>query len=151
MVDHETKPVMPRASAPFRSTSSPFSDFASQAAEVTSDVVELAELQVKLARLDAAEAVKRVVWPLGFILLAACLAIASLPVIFFGLAGLLQELSGWMPWVCQLIVGVIGIVIAIAIAASSLRTISRAFNTFERSSQELSKNIAWFKSIFRKT
>jgi len=123
---------------------------AGQAAEVTGDILELAELQVKLARLDARDAVKRVVGPLGLMVFAACMAIASLPVVFLGLAGGLSKLSGLEPWAAQLIVGAVGVVIAATVAALALRTLTTALDTFKRSTDELSKNVAWFKSIFGK-
>lgn len=146
MVDIETKPMNSRS---FNRTG-PLSGLAGQAAEVTGDILELAELQVKLARLDARDAVKRVVGPLGLMVFAACMAIASLPVVFLGLAGGLTKLTGLEPWATQLIVGGIGVVIAVIVVVLALRTLTTALDTFKRSTDELSKNVAWFKSIFRK-
>lgn len=147
MVDLETKPINSRQS----NRTGPLSGFAGQAAEVTGDLLELVELQVKLARLDARDAVKRVVGPLGFLVFAACMAIASLPVVFLGLAGGLARLTGLEAWGAQLIVGVLGVIIAVLVVALALRTLTTALDTFKRSTDELSKNVAWFKSIFRKT
>ncbi len=147
MVDIETKPVSQK---PFNRIG-PLSGFAGQAAEVTGDILELAELQVKLARLDARDAVKRVVGPLGLIVFAGCMAIASLPVVFLGLAGGLSKLTSLEPWASQLIVGAVGVVIAVIVVALALRTLTTALDTFKRSTAELSKNVAWFKSIFSKT
>ena len=147
MVDVEAKPVNSRA--PNRT--GPVAGFAGQAAEVTGDLLELAELQAKLARLDAREAVKRIVGPLGMLVFAASMAIASLPVVFFGIAGGIAVAASIQPWIANLIVGLLGAVIAAAVAWFALRTMTTALDAFQRSTDELAKNVAWFKSIFRKT
>lgn len=131
--------------------SGPISGFAGQAAEVTSDVLELAELQLKLVRLDAADAVKRVIWPTGLLVFAVCMAIASLPVAFLGLAGGLEQVAGIEAWQAQLVVGALGVVIALVAVVVALRALSAAVTTFSRSTQELTKNVAWMKSLFRRT
>lgn len=147
MVDVEAKSMNSRAS----NRTGPFAGFAGQAAEVTGDFLELAELQAKLARLDARDALRRVVGPLGMMVFAACVAIASLPVVFLGIAGGIAETADIPPWLANLVVGFIGALVALVVAWIALRTITTALDSFKRSTDELAKNVAWFKSIFRRT
>ena len=147
MVDLETKSMNSRNS----DRPGPVAGFAGQAVEVTGNVLELAELQAKLARLDARDALRRVVGPLGMLVFAACMAIASLPVVFLGIAGGIAEAADIQPWIADLIVGLVGAVVAVGVAWAALRTMATALDSFKRTTDEFAKNVAWVKSIFRKS
>ncbi|MCA9134520.1 MAG: phage holin family protein [Planctomycetales bacterium] len=127
----------------------PVSGFASQAANVLGDVLELAELQAKLAKADAVRASGAATRPLGLLVLGACAAIASLPVLTLGLATMTAELSPLHAWQAQLLVGTAVALIACATVYFSIRRLRLAVLQFRQSADELAKNVAWAKSVVR--
>jgi uncharacterized membrane protein YqjE len=116
-------------------------------ADFGSDIASLAELQAKLALIDLKESAGRAALPAGLIVASAALVLGSLPVGLLGLAELLVRAfsieRGWAYiataaaiTVCALILGLAGL--------ASLR---RSFESFRRSREELTRNVAWVKTV----
>lgn len=117
-------------------------------AEFGHDIITLTELQAKLAVLDLKESLARSAAPLTLVAAGVALAVASLPVALIGLAEWLAtalQLSqrGW----AYLIVAGIAIVIALLVAVIAGSRISRSFESFERSRDELTRNLAWLRTV----
>ncbi|MDZ4848718.1 MAG: phage holin family protein [Pirellulaceae bacterium] len=128
---------------------SPLRGFADQAAEVTSDILELAELQVGLTKADVVLAAKVAKFPFIFLVIGACTSVAALPVLMLGLTGWLSANSNLLPWHSQLIIGGAFMLLAVIAILLSFHGLVRAIGIFQRSTDELSKNVAWLKTIFR--
>ncbi len=127
--------------------SSPVAGLASQAASVLGDAILLAELQAKLAKADAKLAAKRIMGPALLLLLAGCGVLAGLPVLALGLAAALSFFAELESWQSMLIVGGILFVGAILTMLIAARGIQKSFTQFQRSSNELAKNVVWLKTI----
>jgi hypothetical protein len=128
---------------------SPVAGFAGQAANVVGDALELAELQVKLARADAANASRAALKPLGVLVIGACGALASLPVITLGLAAMIAEFTDFALWQTQCLVGIVVTLFSCGVIYVSALKLGRARVQFNRSTEEFAKNIAWMKVVVR--
>ena len=127
----------------------PVSGFASQAATLVGDMLELAELQARLAKADAARAMAQATRPIGALIVGACAALASLPVMALGLASLLNALTDLNAWQSQIAVGLATAAVAVGTIAWSLRRMRIAVLEFRRSTDELAKNLAWLQAVVR--
>lgn len=111
------------------------------------DIATLAELQVKLAALDAKAAADRAALPLGVALAGTAVALGAMPVLLLGAATLLANaLHMAEGWAMVLVGGVAlgGSLLGIAVAARRLR---HCCESFRRSRDELSRNIAWVRTV----
>lgn len=150
MVSFEAE-VMRTQTNGYHQRQGPVSGVARQAAHVLADAVELAELQAKLAKLDAANATRAALRPIGWLIIGMCAALASLPVLTLGLATLLDALTPMNAWQSQLLVGGLAAVVALSLIYFSIRSLSMVSSEFQRSAAEFNKNLAWVKLVFRST
>lgn len=127
----------------------PVRGFVDQAAEVAGNVIELAELQIQLAKEDAKSAVNNCIGLLITLAVSGLLLIATLPLLFFGLAGWLAQATELSLFIAQIIVGGGVALIAILMAAIAGRSLKNSLSPFRRSAAELNSNIAWLKTIFQ--
>ena len=125
----------------------PVAGFTSTAANVLGDLLELAELQAKLAKADALSASAAATRPIGMLVIGICAAIASLPVLTLGLASLLDQQTALNMWQSQLLVGAAVALLASASVYASVQRLRTAGLQFQRSADELAKNVAWVKSV----
>jgi hypothetical protein len=116
-------------------------------AEFASDVTTLGELQTKLALLDLKESTGKLVLPVAALVVAGVLGLAALPVLLLGIGALIAELTSLSLGVSYLIVAVATIVLAGILAAVFLPRIGPAFASFERSKEELTRNLSWLKTV----
>lgn len=115
--------------------------------EFANDCVTLGELQAKLAVLDARESVGRAVVPIGLALAGTILALASLPLFLMGLAHLLVLYAGLSVAWSYLIVAVLGLVVGGLLALIFGLRLRSAFSSFQRSREELTRNLSWIKTV----
>ncbi len=129
---------------------SPVSGVVNSIADLTGDVLEIFELQVKLAGKDASEAIRSGVSPLIALAISMSMLVAALPVLAFSLAKLAEVGLGAPEWVAELAVGGCMTAIALLLSFFALRKLRNTLSIFGRSASELSKNIAWLKSVARR-
>lgn len=127
---------------------SPVSQFRSSAGKFGCDLLVLAELQGKLLKSDAKLAMERSMGTAIITLIATCCLLGSVPVVIFGIASAVAYFFEMETWVSQLAVGCTFSLVSIAILATSLRRFAKTGFQFQRSVDELSKNIEWAKDIF---
>ncbi|WP_435019594.1 phage holin family protein [Tundrisphaera sp. TA3] len=116
-------------------------------AEFVNDVTTLADLQTRLAIYDTKEAIGRATYPAIFVAVGASFALASLPLLLFGLSDLLATGANLHPGVARLIVGFLSLAIAGALAFFSFKAATRSLDSYRRSQEELTRNIAWLRTV----
>ncbi len=117
-------------------------------AEFGNDVATLVELQGKLAAIDLKESMGRAIVPTIAVVLAAVLALSSVPIALIGAAVLLADAmgpgrEGW----AYLIVFGIALVLAASIAAIGGYLLSKSFASLARTREELIRNISWIRTV----
>lgn len=116
-------------------------------AEFVNDVTTLADLQTQLAIYDTKEVLGRATWPLVFIAASVAVALAGLFVTLFGLAGFIASLVTLNPGLVYLIVGLAALAIAGIVGWVSYKRSLQSLSSYQRSREELSRNIAWLKTV----
>jgi uncharacterized membrane protein YqjE len=116
-------------------------------AEFGNDMATLVELQAKLALIDLKEATAKAIVPIAFSVIGLALVLASLPVILFGVALLLAALlhigEGW----AMLLTGAPVLVVSGAVVAIAGMRVRNSFNSFQRSREELVRNLSWIRTV----
>ncbi|QEG36924.1 phage holin family protein [Bythopirellula goksoeyrii] len=110
------------------------------------DAIELAELQVKLFKLDSRDAGRdmratMILSAIGLVLLLACL-----PVVLLAGAEALVEYSQWSHFEALSIVAAGSLVLCVILGAISWWKLKKGLTSWQRSNEELSRNVAWLKS-----
>lgn len=111
------------------------------------DVASLAELQGKLLTLEVKEGTNKATVPLIGLGVAAALALGGLPVLTFGLGTLLAEALGLRQSAGLLLTGLIALSLAGLLAWLGLKGVGKSFAGFTRTREELTRNIAWVKTV----
>jgi uncharacterized membrane protein YqjE len=115
--------------------------------ELGSDIATLAELQAKLTVLDLKESTHRAVVPLGLVLAGLAVALGCIPVGLLGIAWLIAyALSIHQGW-AMLLTAAVALVVGLVVAVVAGRRLGGSFETFQRSREELTRNIAWIKTV----
>ena len=128
---------------------SPVSGVVNSIADLAGDVLEIFELQVQLAGKDAKDAIRSGMLPSIALAVSMSMMVAALPVLAFSLAKLVEVGLGAPEWVAEFAVGGSMIGLALLLSFLALRKLKNSVLIFGRSSSELSKNIAWLKSVAR--
>ena len=116
-------------------------------AEFAEDVATLAELQAKLASHDLKATISKATIPVGLMVAAAVLAVGAIPVLLIGVAELLAPLVGLSHGGSLLVVAILSLIAAAVVAFLALPRLRHSFNSFQRSREELTRNIAWIKTV----
>jgi len=112
---------------------------------VVRDVVALTELQVELLQVDAREAVRRVLMPLALMFAAGVVALCTVPMLLLLIAEVLVATTGMPYWLALLIVVILGFVVAGIVALLGWESLRSPLGAFQRSRDELARNIDWLK------
>jgi Putative Actinobacterial Holin-X, holin superfamily III len=119
----------------------------SNLAEFGNDFATLAELQAKLAAIDLKETAGRAALPASLLAGALVLVLGSLPVLLAGVAELIEEYTaidgGW----ALLLTAGVTLALAAAIGAVGAFRIGASFASFQRSGEELARNVSWIKTV----
>lgn len=114
--------------------------------EVAQDFLSLVELQFELGRSDARNAVGRLAMPIILLVVAAAIALGTIPVALLFAADVLVA-AGLPRWLALLVATALGLG-AVAIAgAVAWRGLRKPLRLFSRSRDELQHNIRWIKQV----
>ncbi len=117
-------------------------------AELGGDIAGLAELQAQLAVADLKEATGRAIVPATLLGAGVALLLAALPVALIGASELLADAlalshRGW----AYLIVSAVVAILTVALVLIGLPRLLRSFESLNHSRDELSRNVAWIKTV----
>ncbi len=115
--------------------------------EFAGDCTSLAELQVQLTALDARDAAARAAVPLGAAVLGLALLLAGVPVLLVGGAELLHAHSTLGRGGAYLAVAATALVLGAGLGWFGLTRLARVGTSFARSREELTRNLAWVKTV----
>lgn len=115
--------------------------------EFGGNLLTLAELQARLALLDAREGAGRAVLPVLLAVGGVVLASASLPVVLIAAGLMLAAASGWPLGLSLLLCGASALVLGAGLTFLFGRRVSACFDSFHRSREEFSHNLAWVKTV----
>ncbi|MEO6807924.1 MAG: phage holin family protein, partial [Isosphaeraceae bacterium] len=77
----------------------------------------------------------------------AALAMGGLPVLLFGLAELVHQYGGMPLGWALVLTAVVALVVAAIVGAVAALRLSRCFESFRRSREELVRNVSWIKTV----
>lgn len=118
-------------------------------AEVLHDLTEMAELQGRLFAVDLRECRARVFFGIVFGAFAAVLLLATCGVAMEALAAALVEYVELSHVAGLTISATFGVVVALLLAVFAWWRLRGALKTFERSREEIRRNIAWLKDALK--
>ncbi|QDS99473.1 phage holin family protein [Adhaeretor mobilis] len=113
------------------------------------DAVELGEMQVQLLKLDTCEAGRKTRSSIVLALIGLTLSLASLPVAQFAIAEALIESGDWSRSGALGAAAIGTLAISLVFAAITWWKLRQGLGSWQRSNEEFSRNIAWFKSALR--
>ena len=116
-------------------------------AEFASDCTTLLELQSRLAVEDLKDSAARAVVPVGGAAFGVALALGALPVALLGVGELVVQYGGLTRGWSYVIVAVAALVLGGLSAWLFGSRIGASFESFHRSREELTRNLAWIKTV----
>lgn len=116
-------------------------------AEFGNDTITLVELQAKLLAHDFQEGLGKAIVSMVLATLGLLLLLGCVPIALAGLALLLMQVLEVSLGSSLLIVAGVSLVLAIILALIAVRGISRSLSSFDRSREELARNISWIKTV----
>ena len=127
------------------STPSPPDGVAKGMGELTHDIVSLAELQFELFRIDCREGLKRMLVPVAMLLVAGIVAVGTVPIALIFIAEFLEQAAGLSRAAAFSIAAMSGVIVALAIGVVGYSCLRGIIRVFERSGEELTRNVSWIK------
>jgi uncharacterized membrane protein YqjE len=122
---------------------------AASVSDLTHDVIELSELQVQLLTLDVKQSVEKARACLVLAVVGACMLLGTIPVALLAFAALLAEQLGWSYAAAGAMAAFVGLLIAGVVLGVAWSYIKKGLVSFDRSREELRRNVAWLKSTLR--
>ena len=132
------------------SVQEPSEGVAKDLGELTHDVVSLAELQFELFRNDCRDGLKGLLIPVALLLLAGILAAGSVPVALIFIAEILAQTAGLSRAAAFSIAALGGLIAAAALGVVGWSHIRGVGRVFERSREELARNMSWIKQSLKR-
>jgi Putative Actinobacterial Holin-X, holin superfamily III len=118
--------------------------------ELTHDIVSLAELQFELFRNDCREGLKGLLIPVALLLVAGVVALGTVPIALLLMAELLSQVAGLSRASALSIAALSGLLMALALGVVGWSYIRGVGRVFERSREELSRNMTWIKRALKR-
>ena len=118
--------------------------------ELTHDIVSLAELQFELFRNDCREGMKGLLIPVALLLLAGIVAAGTVPVALIVIAEILTQTAGLSRAAAFSIAALGGFIVAVAMGVVGWSHIRGVGRVFERSREELARNMSWIKQSLKR-
>jgi len=132
------------------STPAPPNGVAKDMGELTHDIMSLAELQFELFRNDCREGLKGLLIPVALLLAAGIAAVATVPVALILVAELLAQFAGLSRAAAFSIAALSGLIMAVALGVLGWSQIRGVGRVFERSREELTRNMTWIKHALKR-
>ena len=132
------------------STQSPPNGVAKDMGELTHDIVSLAELQLELSRVDCREGLRRILIPVALLLFAGIMAVGTVPITLILVAELLVQTAGLSRAAAFSIAAMSGVIVALAIGVVGWSYLRGVVRVFERSREELTRNMTWIKHALKR-
>jgi lambda repressor-like predicted transcriptional regulator len=119
--------------------------------ELGDDLITLASLQAQLAQEDLREATARS-WPgLAAIAISIPIAISSVTAVLFGGAYWMAAAGLISLGPALLLVGVIGLIVAVILGTIAFARLRASASSFVRSREEFERNVAWLGTVVRQS
>lgn len=122
---------------------------AASVSDLTHDVIELSELQARLLSLDAMQSVAKGKVCLIMAIVGTCMLLGTIPVALLTIAALLVEQLEWSYAAAAAVATGIGLLIAAIVLGVAYGYVKKGLTSFDRSREELQRNIAWLKSTLK--
>jgi hypothetical protein len=132
-------------------TPSPSDGVAKDMGELTHDIVSLAELQFELFRKDCREGLKGLLLPIASLLLAGIVAAGTVPVALIFVAEMLAQAAGLSRATTFSIASLGGFGVAAALGVAGWSRIRGVARVFQRSREELTRNMTWIKHVLKQS
>jgi len=116
-------------------------------ADFGNDVATLAELQGKLALIDLKECLDKALIPLALMAVGLVVILGAVPVVLLGAADLVATALKIGPGQAKLLTGGGVLVLAATVAILAALRIGPSLSSFNRSREELSRNLAWIRTV----
>ena len=118
--------------------------------ELTHDIVSLAELQLELFRVDCREGIRRILIPVALLLFAGFVAAGTVPIALMLVAEFLTQATGLSRAAAFSIAAMSGVIVALAIGVVGWSCLRGVVRVFERSREELARNMTWIKHALKR-
>jgi uncharacterized membrane protein YciS (DUF1049 family) len=118
--------------------------------ELARDVVELSELQTQLLMLDVKATSQRMRTAAVLAIVGVCVLLGSVPVALLIAAEALVEYADWPRTAALAVAAGIGLVVTAVILGIAWYRLKTMLSAFDRSREELSRNVAWLKSSLQR-
>ena len=122
----------------------------SNLAALARDLARMADLQLQLLSLDLKQFWSRARKGLFVSCLAGMAVLGAIPVLLFGVAGMLERFGGVTPEIARLIVGASVLLCGAVTMWFSLRRIGEAAASLQRSQDEMSQNLKWVRDALHR-
>ena len=132
------------------SSTAPSDGVANDMDELTHDIVSLAELQFELFRNDCRKELRGLLIPVALLLLAGILAAGSVPVALIFIGEILAQTAGLSRAAAFSIAALGGFIAAAALGVAGWSHIRGIGRVFERSREELTRNMTWIKQVVKR-
>jgi hypothetical protein len=118
--------------------------------ELTHDIVSLAGLQFELFRIDCREGIRRILIPTALLLFAGIVAVGTVPIAMILVAEFLVQVAGLSRAAAFSIAALSGFIAAVATGVVGWSCLRGAVGMFERSREELTRNMTWIKHALKR-
>jgi MFS family permease len=124
--------------------------FADDLARFVGDMLKLADLQLQLLSVDLRQMRRGTRQSLFLILFSVALLLGALPVLMFGLAGVVHLHSELPIEYAWLVVGAIAALVGWVVLKVALIRLARAAVTLQRSQDEFQHNLKWMRGVLHR-
>ena len=133
------------------STPAPPNGVAKGMGELMHDIVSLAALQLELFQDDFGEGLKRILLPAALLLVAAMVAVGTVPIALITIAELLVQPVGLSRPVAFSIAALIGLTVSVAMGVIGWSYIRGVARVFAHSREEWTRNKNWIRLAWKRT
>ena len=119
-------------------------------ASLVRDIARLLDLQLQLLALDVKQFWSKARVGITVSLLAAIAILGALPVLLFGIAEMLQRMTGWSHEVCLLTLGMTFTIGGVCVLWLAVIRVGQAATSMKGSQEELAQNLKWVREVLHR-